>query len=148
MRTSLRVEVPAFLGIVLMLLGAVFVLVVARLALASVHPDRVRIGMDRASAPPAAVSGDAAGRLPICVDVWQDRLAVEGQTVAAADLDRAGNAFSRRMSALQQRADGTYVVLMVHPGGAPVARRVKAALRSRQIGVAIDLAAPQGLRSS
>ena len=144
---SPRIDVPAFLGLVLMLFGAVFVLVCSRVALSAARPDRVRIGPTRALSSADAAAGPnagaPAGKRPVYVEVWPDRALVEGRTVIPVGaLEGAGSAFERLLEEMQPQAESTYVVLLVHPGAAPVARRMKSAVRARKLDVGIDLAAP------
>ncbi len=146
-----KVDFSSFMPILILTIGCLVVLLVINTLIIVSNPKNVRItSVVRSSLYVEGGSGMEGGapfpfgnkkKEPTYVDVHKDRLVVYpgAQIVPVRDLNVPGNAFEKLLSDVVQRKEELYIVLLIRPRAASIARRVQKAILDRGIDVGHEL---------
>jgi hypothetical protein len=137
--------------ILIMTIGCLVTLLVVNTLIIISNPENVRITSVIRSAlyveGGEGIEGGAPfpfgnkSKEPEYVDVHRDRVIVYpgAEVVPVRDLEIAGNAFERMINRVEQFKEEQYIVMLVRPRSALVARRLQKAVRQRGIDLGYEL---------
>jgi hypothetical protein len=150
-RSGTKTDLSSFMCIVLMLTGALVTILITNIMIISANPENISVttvirahgfvdGQLQGSASDLFPYGNRT-KEPSYVDVHRDHLVIyPGEEVLSlADLESEGNAFEKLLKKVQPASDKEYIVLLVRPRSAIVARRLKKAIRDRGIDIGYEL---------
>jgi hypothetical protein len=146
-----ELDFSAFMPILILTIGCLVVLLVTNTIIIVSNPENVRItSVVRSALYIEGGSGMEGGapfpfgnknKEPAYVDVYRNRLVLYpgGEILPVRDLQLPGNPFEKLLETVEQDKDEYYVVLLVRPHAASVARRLRKAIRSRDIDFGWEL---------
>jgi hypothetical protein len=151
-RREARTDFSSFMPIVLMTIGWCAIVMFVNVLIISSNPENVQI----TSVVRTGSSGDSVRtglkeglpfpsgnkvKEPAYVDVHRDHLVVYpgAEVVSVADLEKAGNAFERMVKSVAAKKDEQYVILLLRPRAALVARQLRNVLRDKGIDTGCEL---------
>ncbi|NCC52383.1 MAG: hypothetical protein EOM20_14355 [Spartobacteria bacterium] len=147
-------DLSSFMPILMLTIGSLVFLLVVNTIIIMSNPENVRISSVVRSAiyvpPEEGGTGTEGGapfpfgnehKEPSYIDVYRDRLIVYpgGEIVPVRDLEIPGNAVERLLTRLDAVKDEEYVVLLVRPYAARIARRLRTLIKERGIDVGHEL---------
>lgn len=151
MASAVEQDLQSFMSIILMTIGClVIVLVINTLVIVS-NPDMISIttvihaalyedGREVEKSGTPFPNGNKT-KEPFYIDVHRDRLILYPgeEVVPLADLQREENAFERFVANVAEHAKTEYVVLLVRPRTANVARRLKKVIKANGLDIGYEL---------
>jgi len=154
-KKEVKQDLSGFMPILLLTIGCLVFLLIVNTIIIMANPSNVRItSVIRSSLYMEQGTGTEGGppfpfgnkqKEPSYIDVHRDRLIVyselfpAGSVVSIADLEMPGNAFEKLIDSVAEKKDEEYIVLLVHPRAALVARRLKKAIKSKDIDIGYEL---------
>jgi len=153
-RGEAKLDFSSFMPILILTIGCLVVLLVTNTLIIISNPENVRITSVIRSAlytpgvdTEQALEGGAPfpfgnkSKEPAYVDVYRDRLVLyPGEDIVALrDLELEGNAFERRLQEIEDSREENYIILLVRPRSATIARRLRKAIRARGIDFGWEL---------
>lgn len=153
-KTGATQDLSSFMAILIMTIGALVTLLVSNTLIIISNPENTQITSIVTSSlyvpPPLGGTGSEGGapfplgnkvKEPMYLDVHRDRIIIyPGEEVLPVrDFERVGNILEERLSDMEGKADREYVVLLVRPRSAVVARRLAKAVRDRGIDLGVEL---------
>jgi hypothetical protein len=153
-KTGVTQDLSSFMAILIMTIGALVTLLVSNTLIIISNPENTQITSIITSSlylpPPLGGTGSEGGapfpqgnkvKEPLYLDVHRDRVILyPGEEVLPVrDLERTGNILEARLADIETKVDREYVVLLVRPRSAVVARRLAKAVRDRGIDLGVEL---------
>ena len=142
-----KTDFSSFMCVILMLTGCLVTIMISNIVVISANPENVQItsiiphGMDPAQDKEIYDSRGNVIKSPWYLEVWRDRMIVHpgGEEIPVRELERRDNNFEQFLRQVEARKESQYVVLLVREHGATIARKLKKAIRDRQIDIGMDL---------
>lgn len=144
-------DFSSFLPIVIMTVAVLISILVINTVIIASNPENIRItSIIRSGIYVEGGTGMEGGspfpfgnkvKDPSYLDVYRDRVIVYpgGEVVPARDLEIPGNAVEKLLSAIETNKANEYLILLVRPRAAIVARRLRKSIYSRAIDVGFEL---------
>jgi len=147
-------DLSSFMCVILMLIGVLMIMLISNVLTIISNPENVTISAvikgslyaerDSTDTDEALMLVPKFGnknKEPVYIDVYGDQIVLypEGQIVPVVELERAGNAFERLLSAVAMKKDDLYIVLLARPRSARVLRRLRTAIHDRQVDMGFEL---------
>ncbi|MBN1268785.1 MAG: hypothetical protein JXB04_04300 [Kiritimatiellae bacterium] len=148
---AVKTDFSSFMPIIIMTTGCLVTLLVTNTLIIVSNPENVRITSVIRSALYVEGSEGLEGGAPFpfgnrnkdpsYVDVYRDRVVVYpgAKVVPVRDLEIPGNAFEHLLNGLEQKKEDEYIILLVRPRAALVARRLRKAINARDVDIGYEL---------
>lgn len=138
-----KTDFSSFMCIILMLTGALVTIMISNVVVIAANPDKIEITSVVGDINKPVEIDDYGNKKknPWYVEVLRDRLVIHpgGEIVNIKDLENRDNGFERLLTRVSARKEEQYVVLMVRPYAAHIARQIKKAVVDRKLDVGVDL---------
>ncbi len=151
-KAELKTDFSSFLPILIMTIGCLITLLIINVLIIVSNPQNVRITSIVRSAlySPGKRHGLESGapfpfgnreKEPAYIDVQPGHLVLyPGKIeVSARELELRNNPFERFLARIEKEKDTRYIVLLVRPRSARIARRLKKIIHSRDVDVGYEL---------
>lgn len=144
-RDSTKTDFSSFMCIILMLTGALVTIMIGNVVVISANPENIEITAV-VTDPTKPVEVDEFGNVkknPWYVEVMRDRMIIypSQEIVGIRELENKDNGFERLLKTVEQSSTSQYVVLLVRPYAANIARQLKKVITDRELDVGVDLLA-------
>ncbi|NCD32953.1 MAG: hypothetical protein EOL87_05970 [Spartobacteria bacterium] len=149
---EVKQDFSSFMTILIMAIGSLVIVLVCNVVVIISNPDNLSISTIVLSAYDNTEDAELSGRLgqplfsnkekqPSYIDVYEDRLIIypDQSVVPMADLEIAGNAFEQMLDRVEAIRDTDYIVLVLRPGSAHLARIIRRAVNARGIDLGQEL---------
>ena len=140
---STKTDFSSFMCIILMLTGALVTIMISNVVVIAANPDKIEITSVVGDINKPVEIDDYGNKKknPWYVEVLRDRLVIHpgGEIVNIKDLENRDNGFERLLTRVSAKQDEQYVVLLVRPYAAHIARQIKKAVVDRKLDVGVDL---------
>lgn len=138
-----KTDFSSFMCIILMLTGALVTIMIGNIIVIAANPENIQIDQV-VNDPSKPAEKDEFGNTvknPWYVEVMRDRLIIypSQEIVGIKDLERKDNGFERLLAGVKQNETGEYVVLLVRPYAAHIARQLKKSILDRKLDVGMDV---------
>jgi hypothetical protein len=151
-KSKVEQDLSSFMPILMLTIGSLVFLLVVNTIIIMSNPENVRItslvrsalyvqGRDAGMEGGAPFPNGNKDKEPRYVDVYRDRVVVyPGEyVVPLRDLETEGNAFEKLLSDVAANRAYEYIVMLVRPRAAKVARRIKKAVHAQDVDVGYEL---------
>ena len=142
-RDSTKTDLSSFMCIILMLTGALITIMISNVVVISANPENVQI----TSVLPTGMDQDVFDfegnkiKNPWYLEILRDRMVIHPgeEIVTIKDLESRDNGFERLLAKVEEKKDRQYIVMLVRPYGAGVARKIKRLILDRGVDIGVDL---------
>lgn len=138
-----KTDFSSFMCIILMLTGALVTIMISNVVVIAANPDKIEITSVVGDVNKPVEIDDYGNKKknPWYVEVLRDRLVIHpgGEIVNIKDLENRDNGFERLLKRVSAKQEEQYVVLLVRPYAAHIARQIKKAVVDRKLDVGVDL---------
>ena len=146
-RDSTKTDFSSFMCVILMLTGALVTIMISNVVIIAANPENVQItsiipsGFDPSTEKEVEDSTGNVTKNPWYLEVWRDRMIIHptGEEIIMSELEVKGNNFEKFLDRVGEKKNSQYIVLLVRENSAALARRLKQAIRDRQIDTGMDL---------
>lgn len=146
-------DFSSFMCVILMLIGVLMILLISNVVTIISNPENVQIS----AVVHSAMYDDNKGpneqdttwvpkfnnksKEPTYIDVYRDRLVLypDKSVVPAGEIIQPGNRFEQVLKKVAAKKEREYIILLARPGSASVVRRLRQAIRDKQVDVGFEL---------
>lgn len=152
MAEDAQTDFSSFMCVILMLTGCLVTIMISNIVIIAANPENVQITSIAPTVGDSVGAGDNqeeavkddqgnVTKNPWYLEVARDHLIIHPgeEIVNIKDLEGRDNGFERLLARVEERKEREYIVLLIRPYGAGVARQIKRAIVDRKIDVGMDL---------
>lgn len=152
--SGVEMDLSSFMAVLIMTIGCMVVILVSNVIIIVSNPNNTRItsiitssiyveGMPDSKTEETLLPFPNGNQLkePTYVDVHRDRLIIyPGESIVPVrDMRLEGNAFEKALNRVAANTANEYIILLLRPGTAPVARQLKKSIEQRGIDLGYEL---------